>query len=184
MIDLTVRNREDGRVWIVDHKTTQSDFERETRTGEKAYFIGAELDAQAIGYVDVAARQGLNPAGFMWDLIKRPGLARVEKVERGESAEAFEGRMVEVIAANPVRYFARYPITFEPWQIWRARLDVIASGEEILWRRRSGYWPQNRDACGKFGATCPWMVVCTGRERADDDRLFPLKKKTEKEGER
>jgi len=161
----------------VDHKTTRSDFEKTGPDGVPTYFLTAPLNPQAIGYVDVAERLGWEPQGFIFDMIKRPGLAKAEKPERGEQADAFEARMVAVIKGNPTRYFARFPITFERWQIMRARENVIARGEEVLWRRRTGYWPQNDDACGKYGTTCPWMLVCTGRARADDDRLFPLKRK-------
>lgn len=177
VIDIAWKLRQNGAVWITDHKTTRSDFEKTDQHGTRTYFLNAPINPQAIGYVDVAQRMGLAPVGFIFDMIKRPGLARVEKPERGESADDFEERMVGVIAANPTRYFARFPIAFEPWQIAKARENVIARGEEVLWRRRSGHWPQNDDACGKYDTTCPWMVVCTGNARPDDDRLFPLKKK-------
>ena len=187
VLDLARRNRKTGRVWIADHKTTTSDFEKTDRDGNRTYFLNAPVNPQAIGYVDVAHRLGWEPEGFEFDVIKRPGLAKYEKPERGESADDFEARMIKTITegveidgklkGGPERYFARFPVTYQDWQINKARSNVIARGEEVLWRRRTGYWPQNDDACGKFGSTCPWMPVCTGRESATDDRLFPLKKK-------
>jgi hypothetical protein len=127
---------------------------------------------------------GLDPEGFVFDVIKRPGKARAEKPTSGESADDFELRMIELIDGDRERYFARFPISYAEWQIAKARSNVIARGEEVLWRRRTGHWPQNDDACGKFGSTCPWMPVCTGRASATDDRLYPLKvRKAEKEGQ-
>lgn len=170
VIDLVLASRTSGAVDILDHKTTASDFEREE------YWIGADLDPQALSYWDVAGRLGWPPARFLWDMIKKPGLAKTERPLPQESPDAFEARMISIILGNPRRYFMRKPISYQPWQIARHREQTIQLAEEIRWRRRTGAWPMNRGSCKSFGG-CDWIRVCTGEHDLTDDTLYPLKSK-------
>ena len=169
VIDLVLQQHA-GPIDILDHKTTASDFEREE------YWTGADFDPQALSYWDVASRLGWPPARFLWDMIKKPGKARDERPLPQESPAAFEARMVSLIFGNPRRYFARKPISYQPWQIERHREQTIQLAEEIRWRRRTGAWPLNRGSCKSFGG-CDWIRVCTGEHDLTDDTLYPIKSK-------
>ncbi len=170
VIDLVLRHRTTGRILIQDHKTTASDFER------PEYWIGASIDPQAMAYWDVAGRLGWPPDMFSWDMIKKPGKARAEQIEKGERPDDYEARIASVILGNAGRYFKRQPIRFEPWQIERHREQTIKHADEVRWRRRADAWPLNRGSCKSFGG-CDWIKVCEGEHDIQDETLYPLKSK-------
>jgi hypothetical protein len=99
----------------------------------------------------------------------------------GEPAAVYEERVYQLAIERPGDFFHRRALTIEPWQIEEAREDVRAAALEIAWRMRSGAWPRvgDRYVCGARGMVCPWIDVCGRRAAADDDRLFPLKRKKE-----
>ena len=99
----------------------------------------------------------------------------------GEPAAVYEERVYQLAIENPGDYFHRRALTIEPWQIEEAREDVRAAALEIAWRTREELWPRvgDRYVCAAPRMTCPWIDVCGRRSSAEDDRLFPLKRKKE-----
>lgn len=170
-LDLVVRHRKTGAAWVMDHKTTKSDFAQEP------YWIGVELDLQVGLYLDAAARLGFEPAGFLYNCIRRPGAARAEKREDGESPVDYEERLYQqIIATDKSRalYFGRRHVTVQPWQIEEARADLIAAGEIVRTGLRTGLWKRNRKECRAYQEVCPWIMVCR-RQQPVTDELFPLR---------
>ncbi len=66
-IDAIIRDRRDGRVWVVEHKTSSAD----TSPGS-AYLDRLCVDTQISIYVDGAAMLGHEIAGCIYDVLKRP----------------------------------------------------------------------------------------------------------------
>lgn len=66
-IDAIVRDRRDGRVYVVEHKTTGADASLGS-----AYWEKLTLDTQVSIYIDGAGMLGYDVAGCIYDVIKRP----------------------------------------------------------------------------------------------------------------
>jgi hypothetical protein len=66
-IDAIIRNRKDGRVYVLEHKFTGS----ETSLGG-SYWEKLTLDSQVSIYIDGATMLGYDVAGCIYDVIKRP----------------------------------------------------------------------------------------------------------------
>jgi hypothetical protein len=73
-------------------------------------------DLQVMFY-SLAARErfGEAPTGFVYDIVRRPGL----KMGKDENEQQFLERVKADIEARPRWYFIRYPITFHPSDIDR-----------------------------------------------------------------
>lgn len=67
-IDAIIRDRKDGRVYVVEHKTTGVDASLGS-----AYWDRLTIDSQVSVYIDGAAMLGHEIAGCIYDVIKRPG---------------------------------------------------------------------------------------------------------------
>lgn len=221
----------DPKLWIVEHKSTGKP------PAEDRFYLGIDLDLQSALYFDAARELGYQPAGVLYDVIRRPdfddpkpaparnkdgserkapseacsacggsggredtevpasqskclmcaGTGRVSKQvaytnpRHGEPAAVYEERVYQLAIDKPGDYFHRRALTIEPWQIEEAREDVRAAALEIAWRTREDLWPRvgDRYVCAAPRMTCPWIDVCGRRAAADDDRLFPLKRKKE-----
>lgn len=91
---------------------------------------------------------------------------------RPETAEEFETRLTEEIAANPDRYYQRgevvrleadeHEAALDAWQLTRAMREAEIAGR----------FPRNPDACMRFGRTCSYLDVCCGTASLDDDTRF------------
>lgn len=68
-IDVVVRDQRDGRTLVVEHKTSAEDI----RQGSE-YWRRLRMDGQISTYFDGARFLGYDPAGCLYDVIKKPGL--------------------------------------------------------------------------------------------------------------
>jgi hypothetical protein len=67
-LDALVRDRRDGRVWILEHKFTAADV-----SPGSAYWVRLKLDSQVSIYHDGAAALGFpDVAGCIYDVVSRP----------------------------------------------------------------------------------------------------------------
>lgn len=67
-IDVIIRDRRDGRVYVVEHKTTGTDASLGS-----AYWEKLTIDTQVSIYIDGATMLGHDVAGCIYDVLKRPG---------------------------------------------------------------------------------------------------------------
>lgn len=184
-IDALIR-RENGRVYLVEHKTTTEDIGVGT-----PYWLRLTIDAQVSMYYRGARAIGHDVVGCEYDVLTRPMLrplmtTPVEKRQykkngelyanqrdRDETPDEFRARLVEAIADNPDRYFQRGEVVrfdteerdaaFDTWQTARAMRDA-----ELAER-----WPRNPEACVRFGGSlCTYFGVCTGTASLDDPNEF------------
>lgn len=70
-IDAIIRNRKDGRVYVVEHKTTGSDA-----SAGSPYWERLAIDSQVSIYIDGAGMLGYDVAGCIYDVLKRPAHER------------------------------------------------------------------------------------------------------------
>lgn len=66
-IDAIIRDRKDGRVYVVEHKTTGTDASLGS-----AYWEKLTIDTQVSIYIDGAGMLGYDVAGCIYDVLKRP----------------------------------------------------------------------------------------------------------------
>lgn len=66
-IDAIIRNRADGRVYVLEHKTTGADA-----SPGSAYWERLQIDLQVSIYVDGATMLGHEVAGVIYDVLARP----------------------------------------------------------------------------------------------------------------
>lgn len=199
-IDLVLREREgERRTWITEHKSTG------WAPTDERYYAGIGQDLQIALYYDAAREMGLDPAGVMYDVIRRPdydevkpppkmkldGQPRAQKAEvsysnprHGERPADYEERIYRLATGEDTRssWFGRRHLPITQKQVTSGREIMHNAVDEIRWRERSGHWPEigDRYVCAAPRKVCPWLDVCEGRASAEDDRLFPLKVKTEK----
>jgi hypothetical protein len=67
-IDAIIRDRKDGRIYVVEHKTTSADASLGA-----PYWERLTIDTQVSIYIDGAAMLGYDVAGCIYDVLKRPG---------------------------------------------------------------------------------------------------------------
>jgi len=65
--DAIIRDRSDGRVWVLEHKTTSQDA-----APGSAYWERLAIDTQVSIYVDGATMLGHDIAGVIYDVLQRP----------------------------------------------------------------------------------------------------------------
>jgi len=184
-VDALVRLRSDGRVYIVEHKTTSEDIGLGSQ-----YWERLQLDSQVSIYFAGARSLGYDPAGCLYDVISKPRQAPLRATpeesrkytKRGdlyanqraedETPDEYRQRLVELVAASPERFYQRGLVVrleeeerdaaFDSWQTARAIREA-----ELAQR-----YPRNPDICMRYGRLCSYFPVCTGKASLEDPTLF------------
>jgi len=206
-IDAIVRDTRDGRVLLVEHKTSSEDI-----TPGSDYWKRLRMDGQVSVYF-AGARQalGIDVAGCLYDVLlkpaQRPGQVplvdadgvkivhdasgqRVKTKDgkkwresastaegfvlqtRPETPEEFRARLVEAMAADPVKYFARGEVVRLEAEMDEALFDIWQTGQQLREAQLAQRCPRNPDACVRYGKTCEFFDVCTGAASLDDPTRF------------
>ncbi len=185
-IDVIVRHRLTGRVFIIEHKTSSEDI-----TPGSVYWRRLRMDTQVSVYFEGARSLGHDVDSCLYDVIGKPGLrpllatpmeSRKYKKETGElyanqraedeTPEAYGVRLVEAIAADPERFFARGEVVRLDEEMNGALVDIWQLGQQIRESELAERAPRNPDACMRYGKTCDFFEVCTGAASLDDPNLF------------
>lgn len=122
------------------------------------------------------------------ECVECKGTGRVEvtsdRPRHGERPADYEARIYALATGEDTRssWFGRRHLPITQKQVTSAREIMHNAADEIRWREKSGHWPEigDRYVCAAPRKVCPWLDVCEGRASAEDDRLYPLKIKTEK----
>lgn len=187
-LDVLVRERATGRVYIIEHKTSSEDV-----TPGSDYWVRLTLDSQVSNYLTgarwLAARHGFDAsaiAGVIYDVVAKPGqrplratpeesrkYTREGKLyanqrERDETPAEYRARLMDAIGENPERYFARGEIVRLDDEVREAAQDLWQTAGQIRDARRLKVWPRNPDACNRYGRTCEFLPVCLGTGSLDD----------------
>lgn len=174
-----------GRVFLVEHKTTASDIE----PGSSYWSRVRALDTQVSLYLAGAKAAGYEVQGCIYDVVRKPGIRPLKATpeasrkytakgllyanqrERDETPEEFRERLRADIGERPERYFARGEVVrleadardhaFDTWQLARMMREA----------ELAGFAPKNPDACATFGG-CPYLAVCQGEASIEDNAIF------------
>jgi hypothetical protein len=175
-VDLRLRRKSDGRIWILDHKTTSCEI-----VGFGDYWRALQIDGQMSNYC-----LAFGAAGFIYDVARKPSIKLCGKDEKEAAlctekgvpttpAEAFQARCAAEIAAEPTAYYQWREHTKCADDHRQARLDLWQCVEAYRACINAGRFMRNPGACvGRYGC-CPYLEVCCGRARLDDDSCFRTK---------
>jgi PD-(D/E)XK nuclease superfamily len=192
-VDAIVRERESGRVLVVEHKTASGDV----GTGS-LYWQRLRMDSQISIYLDGARAIGYDPAGVLYDVLGKPdirplkatptearkytktGALYANQREQDETPEEFGERCAAAIGENPDRYYQRAEMVRIGGELDAFREDLWDAALLISSKRH----PRNPDACLRYGGACPYLPVCGGEASLTDPtryRLTPIHPELEQE---
>lgn len=190
-IDALVRMA-DGRVAIVEHKTTAMDA-----SAGSDYRRKLTLDPQVSTYFDGAEALGIKADLCLYDVLRKPnikpllatplesqkrtkaGALYANQREHDETATQYEARLIETIAADPEKHLLHAEIVrsdeereAHAWALWHAVRQIEDTRRAY---RESGCdaraVPQNPGACLTRGR-CDYLDVCEGTASVTDDARF------------
>jgi hypothetical protein len=184
-LDALVRRRDDGSVWIVEHKTTGADL-----TPGSLYWQRLRMDTQVSVYFEGVRALGYQPAGCIYDVISRPdskplkatpldkrkyrkdGALYANQRAEDETMAEFKARLAEEIAAAPETFFQRSEVVRLERELEESRRDTYDTSLMIREAANQGRAPRNPDQCFAYGQTCPFFDVCCGAAELEDPTRF------------
>jgi hypothetical protein len=179
-LDLVLR-LPDGRIAVVDHKTSSesievgSDYRRRlTMDGQLSqYWRGCESLGWPVDVAiwDVLGKPALKPAkATASPKYKADGSLYANMRAADETADEFEIRIAEAIAADPARYFAR--IEVQRLETEREQYDANVWHLATVMREAKEYGADiyNPDAC--LRPRCQFIEVCEGTSSLDDTTKY------------
>jgi hypothetical protein len=180
-IDGLLRRRADGRVLVMEHKTTIEEIEDDSAH----YWSTLALDTQISGYVIGAESLGHQVDEIMYDVIRKVGIrpARATAIESrkytkdgrlyanqrefDETPDEYRARVRAEIEEKPLRYFQRRSISRTESQLRDYLQDVWQQGRIMRDMELDGWAPRNSDACHRYGTCSFWLVCSTGTHPSD-----------------
>jgi hypothetical protein len=184
-LDGLVRDRRDGRVLVLEHKTSSEDV-----SPGSEYWQRLRMDSQVSTYFAGAKALGHEASACLYDVLSIPGLkplkaTPVEKRkytakgalyaaqrEVDETPDEYRNRLLEAYIEEPTRYFARGEVQRLEAQLEEAERDAWAMGRMLREAELEERAPRNPDVCLRFGRRCPFFAVCAGEGSLDDTRFF------------
>lgn len=184
----------DGRLHVMEHKTTGSDIE----SGSSYWDRVRTLDAQVSTYLDLARTLGFDVEDVIYDVVRKPTIKPLKATPEekrkytkptkkdpeprlyanqrlaDETPEEYGARVRADILENPGDYFARGPIVRLEADELRHRRDTWHAIRQMADVERAGWRVHNRFACGDFGG-CEFRAVCEGRASIADEMQFVTK---------
>lgn len=159
----------DGRVVVVEHKTTGSDID------DPDYWQDVSLSAQVGDYLLGAKHLGIQPSGVLYDVIHKPGQVPLKQNRRNakdETPDEYGMRVAKHIAENPAAYYARRIEVRLADELRAAQADLWDTHQQISASEREGRWPRNTGACRMFGRLCAFAPVCRGEATLNDGTRY------------
>lgn len=100
-----------------------------------------------------------------------PGAPRLHANQRDtdETVEAFEERLLEVLAERPDGFLQRGTVVRLDDELPGLRQDLL----DDIAVAETGLAPRNPDACARFGTMCSFFDACAGRADIEDTQRFP-----------
>lgn len=182
-LDAVVRDS-DGRVWIVEHKTTSRDAD----VGS-TYWQRLTIDLQCSVYMDGARSIGYEPAGVIYDVLRVPRHSQLRASDpirmtkgkrsadgewiveprpyagqrlRDETIEEFEDRVLDAIAHDIDDYLLRAQVVRLEHELLSIRRDLREWISIARVRDALALYPRNPGACVRGSGLCPYFSACTG----------------------
>lgn len=183
-IDAVIRDARQ-RILIAEHKTSSEDV-----SSGSDYWKRLRLDSQISTYFDGAKALGFDAEACLYDVLGKPGQRpyRATPLESrkfkadgtlyanqrafDETPDEYKARLVEVVMADPSKYFSRGEVVRLEAELDEARADIWAETKTLRENKLAGRKPRNPESCVRYGSACPYFGVCTGEASLDDPRLF------------
>lgn len=193
-IDVVVRDERDGRVFVMEHKTSALDI-----SPGSDYWKRLRMDGQVSTYFVGGASLGYPIDGCIYDVLGKPALRPLKATPRearkykkdgslyanqrdaDETPAAYLVRVMEAIAAEPSAYFQRGDVVRLEDEMRSHMRDVWQLAVQLRDARAAQSWPRNPDACVSYGTTCPFFGVCTGEESLEDPSRFTMQQDSKEE---
>lgn len=156
---------QNGKRWVVEHKTTSLSLEEDS-----GYWAKLFTDWQVQLYYLAARAQYENVAGVIYDVVRKPAL-RLGKKDREDGG--FGERVAAELAKNPDRYFQRKEITLSKERVASAENALATLAARIEKTRTHVPSP---GACMQYGKPCPYNLLCQGHVEPSDKRYFEIRK--------
>lgn len=157
--------RIDGRVLLVEHKTTSEDI-----TPGSPYWQRLRIDTQIPLYLQGCRALGFEPVGVLYDVLLKPRL----RPKKGEDAPAFFDRLCAEIGDNPGKYFAQREIAVLEDDVAAAMADAWQTARALREGQLAQRYPRNSDACVRWNRPCVYFDACTGQTSLDSSRFVRL----------
>jgi RecB family exonuclease len=161
-IDAVVRTP-DGRVLIVEHKSTGED-----PSPGSTYRLRLRMDPQISLYFDGAAALGWDAAGCLYDVLVKPRI----RPGKTETPDQFRERLIDTISSAPDAYLQRFEVARLARDLDEAREDVWQVAALVRNSRREGVAPRNADSCIRYGRPCEFLPVCARETSLETDARF------------
>lgn len=186
--DGVARSRIDGRMWLVEHKTTS-----ETIEPCSPYWRKLKVDRQVSLYLSALRRDGYDVVGCLYDVIRKPtlrpkmatpesarkykqdGTLYASQRDEDETPEAYEERLLADIAERPDDYFARAPVVRTAEEIAEHERDLYRVSRQIARAVRELAFPMSPGSCRRFNSFCRFFPVCAGEASILDEQLYQHK---------
>jgi hypothetical protein len=161
VIDAIVRERRTGKVFIVEHKTSGEDI-----APGSTYWQKLRLDSQVSTYLIGAKSLGYEAEGCIYDVIGKPKQKPSEA--KKETPDDFRARLVEVVQAEPNRWFQRDVVVRLQSEIDEFLFETWQQAQTLHAAHVAGIAPRNTDSCFKFNNACDFWPVCSGIASLED----------------
>ena len=186
-LDVLVRDRRDGRPYLVEHKTTSQDASEGS-----TYWRRLRMDGQISQYYVGAATLGFEVAGCIYDVVRRPGLRPLKATppekrkltkdgrlyatqrDRDEDASDYFLRVTEAIADSAGASFVRGVVVRLEDEVREHLADTWALGRLMREAEIAGCHVRNVDACERYRRLCEYLPICEGSASADDPSLYRI----------
>ena len=177
---------------IVELKTTSDDIS----LGAPYWRRIAQVDPQVTTYLMAARAQGRPLRRVVYDVIRKATLERAKATpldkrkytkvtkaepvprlyanmrETDETDDEYELRILEDIEKQPDRYFQRQDIVRYEDEHQAHMRDVAGNVRLMQVVESMPEAPRNVNSCFKWGRVCPYLPVCLGEDRIDNNFLY------------
>jgi hypothetical protein len=158
---------------VLEHKSTSEDIAL-----GGSFIRRLNIDVQTDTYLDLARSIGHDPAGVLYDLLRKPAQRPSAK---GETPESFMSRCMDAIAEDPNRYYQRFKAVRLQEERQEAQYDRWHTAGAIRDARRLKVFPRNSDACMQWSRECDYLRLCNREASVDDPFLFRKAERTHEE---
>lgn len=91
---------------------------------------------------------------------------------REETPDEYRARLIDAIAAEPGRYFARGEVVRLESEMREFAFDTWQIATQLREASNAGFYPREPKACRSFNRVCGYLSVCCGEARLDDPTRF------------
>lgn len=180
-VDAIVRERETGRVLVVEHKFTSEDIS----DGSKPYWAKLAMDGQVSHYYIGAEALGAQVEGCVYDVVSKPGQRPLRATpiesrqytkdgrlyskqrENDETPDEYRARVRAAIEADLQGFFQRKDVPRLESDLRDYLGDAWAYATQIREARNAGRAPRNPEACHRY-STCPFWDVCANGAKPEE----------------